>query len=126
MTHGTGQVLLVDDEDGVLNFAKLALERCGDQVLAARTGREAVDTFALQCKTIAVVVLDLTMPGMGGDAVLLEMQRIDPAVRVILSSGYGEDDSSRRFQSYGLAGFLPKPYTARTLADKIRSVLEPA
>jgi DNA-binding NtrC family response regulator len=125
MTAATGQVLLVDDEDGVLSFAKLALERCGYQVLAARSGREAVDTFAVHFKSIAVVVLDLTMPGMGGEAVLLEMKRIDPAVRVILSSGYGDTDAER-FQSYGLAGLLPKPYTARTLADKIRSVLEPA
>jgi DNA-binding NtrC family response regulator len=125
MTPGTGQVLLVDDEDGVLTFAKLALERVGYRVLAARSGREAVDLFTAQFKEIAVVVLDLTMPGMGGEAALLEMKRIDPAVRVILSSGYGEGDSAQRFQSYGLAGFLPKPYTSRTLADKVRSVLEP-
>ena len=124
MTPLSPQILLVDDEEGVLGFAKIALERSGYRVLTARNGRNSLDIFAEHALEIDLVILDLNMPEMSGEDVLLEMQRIQPAVRVVLSTGGGDDEASRRLQGRGIAGLLFKPYTVRTLAEKVRSVLE--
>jgi FixJ family two-component response regulator len=67
-----------------------------------------------------VVLLDMTMPGMSGEELFGELRKIDPSVRVLLSSGFSESDAERRFKGKRLAGFLQKPYTPRTLAAKVR------
>jgi DNA-binding NtrC family response regulator len=72
---------------------------------------------------ILAVVLDLTMPVMGGEETLAELKRIDPDVRVILSTGYSESETIKRFAGRGLAGFLQKPFTAAQLADEVKNVL---
>jgi len=69
------------------------------------------------------VLLDLTMPVMNGEQALREMQRINPDVRVLLSSGYNEVEAVQRFAGKGLAGFIQKPYTAAALAEKVKEVL---
>jgi FixJ family two-component response regulator len=65
------------------------------------------------------------MPVMGGEETLRRLQRIQPQVKVILTSGYNEVDAIRRFTGAGLAGFLQKPYTARRLAEKIKAICDP-
>jgi two-component system, cell cycle sensor histidine kinase and response regulator CckA len=71
-------------------------------------------------------LLDLTMPGPGGEEVLRQIQGIKPEARVILSSGYNEVEVIQRFTGKGLAGFLQKPYTAATLVDQVNRVLKGA
>jgi DNA-binding NarL/FixJ family response regulator len=72
---------------------------------------------------IQVVLLDMTMPVMSGEETFRQFKTIRPDVRVLLSSGYNEAEAVRRFTGKGLAGFIQKPYSALTLAEKIRSVL---
>ena len=73
---------------------------------------------------IALVLLDMTMPVMNGEAALRELKAIRPDVKVILSSGFNEAEVVRRFAGAGLSGFIQKPYTSSRLIDKIKRTLE--
>jgi two-component system cell cycle sensor histidine kinase/response regulator CckA len=115
-------VLIADDEAIVCNVAKEMLEELGLTVLTASDGNQAVEVFKENFDRIACVLLDLTMPGLDGSQVFYEMQRIKPDVRVILSSGYNEQDVTQRFVGTGLAGFIQKPYTIAKLTEKLNSV----
>jgi CheY-like chemotaxis protein len=121
---GTGVVLVVDDEEIVRRTVKSALQRFGYSVLLAENGQEAVDLFGEVHARVNVVVLDMTMPVMGGEEALRLMKAIDPGVRVVLSSGFNEVEAVRRFTGKGLAGFIQKPFTARALALKLKEVRE--
>jgi DNA-binding response OmpR family regulator len=98
----------------------------GFTVIEAGDGRQAVDVFTANAEAISLVILDLTMPVLDGSAVFAELRRIRPGVRVILSSGYDEVETTRRFSGQGLAGFLQKPYTAAELEEKLSSALRSA
>ncbi len=120
---GRGTVLLVDDEEEVRVTAGRMLERMGFTVLTASDGREAIDLFRADSHEILLVLLDMTMPHMSGDETFSELRRIRSEIRVILSSGYSEQDAVSRFQSNGLAGFIQKPYRFKDLREKIKSVI---
>jgi PAS domain S-box-containing protein len=120
---GSGTLLVVDDEELVRHFAQDVLESCGYQVLEAGNGQEAVELFRQRAGQIAGVLLDLTMPVMGGEEALRLLRQIRPGVRVVLSSGYDEVDAVRRFAGQGLADFIQKPYTPAALAIKIKKAL---
>jgi CheY-like chemotaxis protein len=121
---GTGTILVVDDEEVVRRTAKSALQRYGYTVLTAENGREAVDIYRGMAERVAMVLLDMTMPVMGGEEALRHLKTINPGVRVLLSSGFNEPEAVRRFTGKGLAGFIQKPYTAAALAEKVRGVLD--
>jgi PAS domain S-box-containing protein len=123
--RGTGTILVVDDEPLVLSLARSALERFGYTVLAAETGLEALEVMRQTGQDVAVVILDVTMPGMNCEEAYKQLRRIRPDVPVILSTGHSETDIASRFAGAGLAGFLQKPYTAAQLAEKIRSAMQP-
>ncbi len=101
------------------------LEQYGFEVLTACDGSEAVEIFSHQPQQISAVLLDLTMPNLNGEEVFEELRRRDPDVKVILSSGYDEWDTTRSFEEKGLAGFIQKPYRVDDLIEKIREVLRP-
>lgn len=122
---GSGTILIADDEPLVRRTARVALERYGYRVHLAQNGSEAVDLFRSLKDDLAAVVLDLTMPVMGGEEAYREMHRIRADIPVIISSGYDELEAMRRFAGQGAAGFLKKPYTARKLAEKLKSTLAP-
>ena len=118
-----GAILVVDDEDVVRTMVKKALERQGYEVLAAESGRTAVDILKRHTGRIAAVILDLSMPGMSGEETLPELRRIRPEIKVLISSGYSEVEAMRLFQGQRVSGFLQKPYTSRGIADKLRTCL---
>lgn len=121
--RGDGLVLLVDDEDIIRTIGADMLKELGFDVMTAQDGREAVELFRRNRNGIAFVVLDLTMPHMSGEEAFREMRRIDPAVKVIMSSGYNEHEVTQKFVGKGLAGFIQKPYSLSTLTDVIRNIL---
>jgi CheY-like chemotaxis protein len=118
-----GTILLVDDEEEVRSVAKSMLEQCGLAVLTATDGVEAVEKFRQHHAELSAVLLDVTMPRMGGDEACQEMTKIDPQVPIILSSGYSEEDSAQRFPTCSPACFLQKPYRMRHLLKKLGEVL---
>jgi two-component system CheB/CheR fusion protein len=117
-------VLIVDDEEIVRRTATAALTKHGYAVLIAENGQAAVELFRSLSERIALVLLDMTMPVMGGETALRELQSVKPDVKVILSSGFNEAEAVRRFAGAGLSGFIQKPYTSSRLVDKIRRTLE--
>ena len=119
----SGTVLLVDDEKTVRELTQHMLERLGFAVLTAADGREAVEVFREHTDDVACVILDLTMPRMDGEAAFRKLRRIQRDVRVIMSSGYNEQEVAQRFAGKGLAGFLQKPYQLSTLAERLRAAL---
>jgi DNA-binding NtrC family response regulator len=116
--------LLADDEETIRNLGRRMLQRAGFEVILAADGREAIDKFVSDKDSISLVILDLTMPHADGETCYREMRQLKPGVRVILSSGYNEQDIVNRFAGKGLAGFIQKPYTTEELLDKIREALE--
>jgi len=116
-------ILVVDDEDVVRRTASVALQKYGYRVLTADDGKNALQIFENRRGEIELVILDLTMPVMGGETALDELKRIDPAARILLSSGYSVSEVSARFQGRGLSGFLQKPYTAARLLEEVQAAL---
>jgi two-component system, cell cycle sensor histidine kinase and response regulator CckA len=123
--RGKGTILLVDDEESVRDVASKMLERCGFAVLTANDGCEAIDLYRQHAAKIAGVLLDLTMPRMDGGQAFRELRGIDPTLRVIVASGYGDSEIMQRFANEPLAGALEKPYQLQALRAKLREVLEP-
>ncbi len=122
--RGEGTILVADDEEAVRTVARRMLERLGFQVLLANDGRSALEIFRDHSGEIVCVLLDLTMPHLDGEQAFREMRRIRPDVKVILSSGYNEQDATQRFTGKGLAGFIEKPYQSATLTAKLRDALQ--
>jgi signal transduction histidine kinase/CheY-like chemotaxis protein len=122
--QGSGTVLLADDEESVLAIGRMMLERLGMTVVTAAHGREAVDVFRQREGDIDCVILDLTMPHMDGEETFRELRRLQPDVRVIMSSGYNEQEVTQRFVGKGVAGFIQKPYELSELQRVLQAALE--
>ncbi|NUP90710.1 MAG: response regulator, partial [Candidatus Sumerlaeia bacterium] len=116
-------ILLADDEEAVLSFCRRMLMRDGHRVLEARDGVEAVESVRAHPGEIDLILLDMTMPRMGGREAYEAIRALDPAVKVVLSSGFSESETVARFGHAGLAGFLHKPYSAQDLRAMVRDVL---
>jgi len=121
--HGTGTILLVDDEDAVRSIAALMLQRLGYTVIQARDGEEALEQFAAHAAEIRGVVLDVTMPRMDGLTTLIRLRETNPSVRVLMSSGFAEQDVMDRAAAAGSFAFIQKPYEIRALADLLKKAL---
>jgi PAS domain S-box-containing protein len=121
----TGLILVADDDHSVRDVARDMLESAGHRVMVAADGVEAVALFRARAGEISLVLLDMTMPHMGGEETFREIRGIRPDARVILSSGYNEQDATNRFAGKGLAGFIQKPYRFEALTAKVQEVLAP-
>jgi CheY-like chemotaxis protein len=121
--QGQGVILLIDDEETVRNMAMVALESYGYQVLTAFDGECGIGVFRRCGPELSLVILDLTMPVLDGEAVLERLREIDPNVRIVLSSGFSASEAIRRFEGRNLSGFLQKPYTAQALGMCVKTAL---
>ena len=121
--RGSGAVLVVDDEETVRSVASRMLKAQGFEPIVVSSGREAIERFRESGDTIAAVMLDLTMPQMDGAETFTELRRIKPEVKVLLMSGFNEQDAINRFAGKGLAGFLQKPFKPDALREKLRGML---
>jgi CheY-like chemotaxis protein len=121
--RGGGTVLLVDDEAAVLRIGSRMLETLGFDVLTAVDGIEAVALYREHKDEISLVILDVTMPRMGGEEAFEEIRKINDNAVIILSSGYDERDAVNRFATRGLAGFIHKPYEFETLKRMVSRAL---
>jgi CheY-like chemotaxis protein len=121
---GAGLILVVDDEELVRRAAKAALQRYGYTVLEAENGLQALELFQRMQDSIALVLLDLTMPILSGEDTYRQLKSLKPGLPVIVSSGYDEMEAERRFGGEAGMDFIKKPYVAQKLAQKVQAVLE--
>lgn len=119
----SGVVLVVDDERAVRLAAGRMLETIGFEVVVAMDGVEAVEIFERDPGRFAVVLLDLTMPRRNGEETFAELRRIRPDIRVVLMSGFNQDEATSRFVADDLAGFVAKPFTAAVLSGALRRAM---
>ena len=118
-----GTILIADDEEMLRGVLRYQLEKMGFRVLEARDGQEALEVYQKHRHEISLVLLDYKMPKLDGAEALIELRKIDPQVRVILSSGYSEEQAIEEHGDLGWAGFIEKPYDQKTLKEKIQKIL---
>jgi len=121
---GSETLLLVDDEEPVRRLGQRLLTSFGYRVLVAASGQEALDLYRRQGPEISLVILDLVMPKMGGKQCLEKLLEINPAVKVLISSGYSANDRASGAAEVRAKGFIGKPYDARKLLQAVREVLD--
>jgi PAS domain S-box-containing protein len=124
LPSGDETILLVDDERSILDVAGSFLTDHGYTILEADTGERALEVYEDQGAAIDLVVLDLGMPGMGGRRCLEALRRLDPAIKVLVASGYSDDGLIKGVLETGAAGFIPKPYRLTEMLKKVREVLD--
>lgn len=119
----TGLVLVADDEAIIRELAREALEGAGLEVLEARDGQEAVEQFRKHAGRVNLVLLDMTMPRMGGAEAFRLIREMAPLVRVLLTSGYTQQESLDSLTDLPPDGFLQKPFRVRDLVAKVQDVM---
>ena len=117
------RILLVEDELLLLAPVQALLREEGFEVLPATDGIEALDIYRREPRAIALVVLDVQLPGLDGYQVFLRMKELDRDVAVIFVSGNASEESRHAILASGAMGYLPKPYRIETLVGKIRESL---
>jgi two-component system, cell cycle sensor histidine kinase and response regulator CckA len=123
IAKGRGNVLLVDDEEMILTVGKAMLEKLGYSVQTALSGREALALYDRQKEALDLVILDMIMPDAGGDETFDRLRAIDPAVRVLLSSGFSLEGKASQIMARGCNGFIQKPFSLNALSRKVREVM---
>lgn len=118
-----GVILLVDDEEIIRRAGKHLLKKIGYEVIVAANGKEAIEIFQREYRTIDLVILDMVMPEMDGREAFFKMKEIDKTCRIIITSGYVQDEVIDDIKSWGLDGFLHKPFTELELTRLIYDVL---
>ncbi len=121
--RGTETVLLVDDEEIITSVGKELLSNLGYNVLIAKNGKEAIQTYQENHKQIDIVILDMILPEMGGGKIYDALKEINPDMKVVLSSGYSIDGEATEIMERGCDGFLQKPFKIGELSRKLREVL---
>ncbi len=121
---GTETILLVDDEEVVLNGCGEIMKNMGYQVLLAPNGQEALNIYEKKKGEIGLVILDLIMPTMNGGEVYDRLKKMNPEIKVLLSSGYSINSQAADIIERGCNGFIQKPYDMRQLSHKIRGILD--
>ncbi len=125
--HTPARVLVLDDEEDICMIIQCALEEFGHEVTVTHDGKDAVAAYegALrENRRFDLVVSDLAIPGgMGGKDTIKRLCEIDPEVRAIVSSGYANDPVMSRYQDFGFAGMIAKPYNIDAMCMKVAEVL---
>jgi two-component system cell cycle sensor histidine kinase/response regulator CckA len=120
---GAGTVLLVEDEDPVRLFSARALRNKGYKVLEAKSGEQALEMIQEGKEAIDLVITDVVMPRMDGPQLIKHVRQTHPTLKVIFISGYTEDAFRKRLDHDADIHFLPKPFTLKQLAGKVKEVM---
>ena len=121
---GIETILLVDDEESLRDLAKRILSAFGYTVLTASDGEGALEIYRAEKERVHLVILDLVMPGMGGQKCLEGLRGIRPDVRVVIATGYSPEDPTKAILKEKVSGFLNKPYDVSDLLLVVRKVLD--
>ena len=120
---GGETILFVDDEEMIIKTGKELLETLGYEVLIAKSGKEVIEIYRAKNEQIDMVILDTVMPDIGGREIYHMLKKINPDIKVLLSSGYSINDEVEEMLARGCDGFIQKPFFLKELARKIREIL---
>jgi PAS domain S-box-containing protein len=120
---GEGKILLIDDEELVRATSEAILEALNYEVLTAQNGKEGVRIYQENKDSIDLIILDMLMPEMNGRETFIELKKINPSVKVIISSGFAEGSDIETLCNEGIKGMLAKPFQIHELSQKIDEVL---
>jgi PAS domain S-box-containing protein len=120
---GNGCILLIDDEEIIRTVVPEMLEKIGYMTLTAKNGEEGIRKFLDNEEHIELVILDMVMPVMDGATCLSGLKRINPDIKIIVSSGYTQNTSTSSLKQEGVAAFIKKPFEYQTLRETITTVL---
>ncbi len=121
---GTGVILIIDDEKNICIAAQAILKECGYKTITANNGEEALKIYKKKHKNINAIILDMQMPKMSGLEVFLAMKKIEKNVKVILTSGFGQDSRVKKAIQSGINIFIQKPYTMTDLSNAVYNILK--
>ncbi|MGD9489332.1 MAG: PAS domain S-box protein [Calditrichaceae bacterium] len=123
----SGKILFMDDDQIIIDLGKEIFSHLGCEMVPAFDGKEAVKLFIQarkEGKPFDLVIMDLTVPGgMGGKDAVAELLKIDPEIRVIVSSGYSNDPVMADYKKYGFSGVVKKPYNVQDMSKAIRKFI---
>ncbi|MFH0910085.1 MAG: response regulator [Planctomycetota bacterium] len=117
------RILVADDEETVRNVAVEMLQKLGYEVAACPDGAKALERYRAAWQEIDLVILDMVMPNLSGRDTFRAMRKINPRVKVLLSSGYSVNGEAQEILNQGALGFLQKPFTTIELSQKVADVL---
>jgi two-component system cell cycle sensor histidine kinase/response regulator CckA len=123
--QGVGTILVADDEEGIRSLVSSVLEEAGYTVELVEDGAAAVERLRALGDRVRLILLDLTMPVLGGAEAATELRQIQPDVPIVAMSGYGDIEVMQRFSDAAVDDFLSKPFTPDQLAAKVRDILAP-
>jgi two-component system cell cycle sensor histidine kinase/response regulator CckA len=121
---GSETLLIIDDEEIIRQLGTDILEDVGYKVLVAKNGEEGAEIFSRHKKKISLVILDVMMPGWSAKKTFLKLRKINPRIKILLSSGYSTDGEVKDILKAGVSGLIQKPYTDEELILKVRAVLD--
>jgi len=117
-------LLIVENEPAIRNLLQVALRRNGYTVLAAESGREALELVRNHADAIHLLITDVVMPDMDGPELVRQLSTIRPDTRTLFMSGYMDDTLGERGILSTNANFIQKPFSPRTIAQKVRDILD--
>ncbi len=124
LARGRETILIIDDEDDIREMVQEMLQLNGYRTIASADPLAGLELYAGRRREIDMIILDLIMPGLGGAETFERLQRIDPGVKVLISSGYQEDETVQKLIARGVLGFIQKPYNMEKLTSAVRRVLD--
>ena len=116
-------ILLIEDEESICRAFSEALSEQDVSVVTAQTGELGAELYRSTKDEVTLVVLDLSLPGMSGEDTYRVLRKINPAVKVVVSSGYSDQYIKKIFKAMPLLGTLQKPYTWGALVEAMTKYL---
>ncbi|MCD4721093.1 MAG: response regulator [Desulfobacula sp.] len=124
LVMGSESVLLIDDEERILTVGREICKALGYSVILAASGKEALKIYKEKKLEIDLVILDMIMPEMNGLETFLELKKLNPDIKVLLSTGYSIDEKAQEMLRQGCKGYILKPYSVIDFSHKLREVLK--
>jgi PAS domain S-box-containing protein len=122
--RGTEHILFIDDEPSIEALGRQIFETLGYRVTTSRDPADALTRFKATPQEFDLVITDMTMPGMTGDRMALEMMRTRPGLPVIVCTGYNEHIDPQRARELGIGALVMKPFLKDDLAALVRNLLD--
>ena len=123
IVKGTGCILIVDDEEIMRSTAQEILANLGYEILIAENGEQALEIYEREKDKIDLILLDMIMPVMNGRDCFFELRKLDPSIKIVLTSGFTRDDDLNDMRESGLNGFIRKPYGRAVMSQVINEIM---